>query len=196
MEVKDNGILIASKKFDLHKYIVEVFCKMGRWKGFYSPTKSNPPMTASEGVFVWKGRSASSFGKLSFEINIPSKTILFWNNPIVIAAISSICACAKKFIPEKVDCFLDYKIFKSCITEINENNYLEKLLEWEFHILREFLDFENAKNLFDNPEKPIYKQETNFKSNKLFEYWAKTSNISTKEREDFIAIFRSKILEK
>ena len=183
MEVKHSGIIISSKKFESHKYIIEVFSEIGRWKGFCS-IKSAPPMIGSEGFFAWKGRSAESFGNLSFEaINI-SKVILFWDEPLVISAISSMCASAKKFIPERIDCFLDYNMFFSCITEIDNTNYLEKLLKWELHMMKESSDLEKTIDLF---------KKNNFSSNlqKLSEYWKSTSEISTKERNDFIAIFKN-----
>ena len=102
----------------------------------------------------------------------------------MISAISSMCASAKKFIPERIDCFLDYNMFFSCITEIDNTNYLEKLLKWELHMMKESSDLEKTIDLF---------KKNNFSSNlqKLSEYWKSTSEISTKERNDFIAIFKN-----
>ena len=183
MEVKHSGILISSKKFESNKYIIEVFSEIGRWKGFCS-IKSAPPMIGSEGLFVWKARSAESFGNLSFEAITLSRAIFFWDEPLVISAISSMCASAKKFIPERVACLLDYNMFFSCITEIDNTNYLEKLLKWELHMMQESFNLEKTIDLF---------KKNNFTSNfqKLLEYWKNTSEISTKERNDFIAIFKN-----
>lgn len=178
MEIKARGIIISSKKFELHKHTVEVLSKIGKWKGIYS-AKTTSPILGSEGIFVWKGRSASSLGNISFEIIKSSKVVLFWNEPLVIAAIACISSSAAKFIPERIEAHRDYNKFTICINNINSSNYLEKLFEWETYLIGEYFGQEV--------------ELSNLNIDGLKDHCNKTSEVATKERNDFVKLFMNNI---
>ena len=174
MEIKSRGIIVSSKKFELHKYMVDVLSKMGRWRGMYS-AKTHPLILGSEGGFLWKGRSCSSLGNITFEVTKSSRVIAFWNDPLVVAAISCICASAAKFTPERIESYRDYNKFLECIRNINNSNYLEKLFEWEIYLMGEYFGQEIELSSLD--------------INGLKIHCKKTIEISTKERNDFIKLY-------
>lgn len=147
-EWQDIGIVLSARKYGEQKLILEVFTpEHGRHKGLLNQGKSSRSSSVWQtGNLVevsWRARLEEHLGNYTCEIIKPYCVAVF-DNPLLLASISSLCAELSAFLPER-DLFPNLFLHtKSLLDNLESPTWLSEYCHWELELLAELgfsLDF-------------------------------------------------------